>query len=153
MKTEDHLKIIGIHTFTIRDAKTGKVKRKKTVKNVVCTVGRNVLARLLAGDNTYTGEITYGALGQGTATPATSDTQLGNEVDRVAVSSQVASGVIAYLSFFWPAGSEITYTEFGNFIDGTSSADTGQLFTRVLMSGTKSATETLTIDSNYTIGT
>lgn len=150
---EESLKIIGIHTFTIRDAVTGKIKRQKTVRNVVATVGRSVIAQRLAGDTTYTLEITHGALGTGTGTPGAGNTQLGNETDRVAVTDQVASGAVAYLSFFWPAGSSIPYTEFGNFIDGSSSPNTGQLFTRVLMSGTKAADETLTVDTNYTIST
>lgn len=145
------LKIVGIHRFTIRDAKTGKIKRQRTVKNIVVTAGRTVLARLLAGDATYTGEITYGALGAGTTTPANSQTQLVSETTRVPTTSQTFVANVAYLSFFFPAGSLVNYEEFGNFIDGTGAANSGQMFTRVLMSGSKAATETLTIDTTYTI--
>lgn len=147
------LKIKGIHTFTTRDAKTGKVLRVEKKENIIATVGRNVLARLLAGDNTYSGQLSYGALGSSTTAPALTDTTLGAETNRVGVSSQVAVGNVAYASFFFPAGSVIAYEEFGNFIDGSSSANTGQLFTHVLISGSKAATETLTVDSNYTIST
>src|SRR5205085_1553084 len=58
---------------TIRDAvRTGKkgilrrleaqgvIERHRADHNLVATVGRNVLARLLAGDATYSGQINYG---------------------------------------------------------------------------------------------
>jgi hypothetical protein len=147
----DKISIVGLHTFTIRDAKTGKIKSQKTVKNIIVTAGRTVLARRLAGDTTFTGEITHGALGSGTTAPANSQTDLVAEITRVPTTSQTYVDNVAYLSFFFPAGSLVAYEEFGNFIDGTSSPDTGEMFTRVLMSGSKAATETLTIDTTYTI--
>lgn len=144
-----HIK--GVHIFTIRDADSGLILRKERVENIVVTDGRNVLARLLAGDGTYTGEITYGALGTGTTTPANTQHDLVAEVTRVPTTSATSVDNVSYLSFFFPAGSLVNYEEFGNFIDGTGVANSGQMFTRVLMSGSKAATETLTIDSTYTI--
>src|SRR5450755_1907019 len=80
---------------TIRDAvRTGKkgilrrleaqgvIERHHAAHNLIAIVGRNVLARLLAGDATYSGQVNYGALGSSSTTPAFSDTQPGTEVYR-----------------------------------------------------------------------
>ena len=147
----DQFHIKGVHTFTIRDAESGDVLRSETIENIIVTAGRSVLARLLAGNATYTGEITYGALGSGTTAVANTQTQLVAEVTRVPTTSATFADNIAYISFFFPSGSLVNYEEFANFIDGTGTANSGQMFTRVLMSGSKAATETLTIDSTYTI--
>lgn len=153
MEKENPITIKGVHTFTTRDAKTGKILRQETVENLVTTAGRTVLARLLSGDNTYTGEVTHGALGTSSTPVTNGDTLLGAESagSRVATTSQTYVANQAFLSFFFPAGPVVAYEEFGNFIDGTSTINTGQLFTHVLISGSKAATESLTIDTTYTI--
>ncbi len=150
---EQRLKIIGRHTFTIRDVLTGAIKSKQVVENLVTTVGRSVLASLLAGDNTYSGELTHGALGSSTTTPTNADTQLGAEIvgARVAVISQIAVANESFSSFFFPDGDQIDYEEFANFIDGSLTINSGQIFSHVLISGSKAVNETLTIDSNYEI--
>lgn len=148
---KEKLTIKGVHTFTIRDAITHEIKRQETVENIIVTVGRAVLSRILAGVTTYTGEITYGALGSSTTAPTNADTQLGTETNRVATTSQTYVDNVAYISFFFPSGSLINYEEFGNFIDGTAVANSGQLFTHVAISGSKAANESLTIDTTYTI--
>ena len=146
------VKITGHMRFTLRNAVTGEVERVIEKHNLVATVGRAVLAQRLAGNTAYSGTINYGALGSSTTAPANGDTQLGTEVFRKLVSSQAVVSNIAYLSFFYSASeANGTHREFGTFIDGTASANTGQLFTHVAINITKTSTQTLTIDATYTI--
>lgn len=122
--------------------------------NIIVTVGRAVLAELLSGGATYTGEINYGALGTGVApAPANSDTQLSNEVFRKLAASQTFSDNIAYIDFFYTASdTDGTYTEFGNFIDGGAGANTGQLFSYIATGNwVKSSSESLFVSCQYTI--
>jgi hypothetical protein len=123
--------------------------------NLITTVGRNVLCRLLAGDTTYSGQINYGALGTGgSPSPANGSTQLQTEVYRKIYSSHTTDGNnIAYVDFFYAAtDTNGTYTEFGNFIDGTSSANTGRLFSYITTGGwTKSNLVSLFVSCQYTI--
>lgn len=133
----------------------GKVLRTDRVPNIIPTAGRSVIASWLVGDNTVDADIgaNYGALGTSSATPANSDTQLGAEVYRKATSSATAIDNIAYLSNFYSA-TEVTGTfqEAGWFLDGTASANTGELLSRFLTGTlTKTNIETLTVDSEITV--
>jgi hypothetical protein len=122
--------------------------------NIIVTAGFNVLARLLAGDTTYSGEINYGALGTKVSpVPVLGDTTLGTEAYRKLVASQSADTNIAYIDFFYAAGDcNGTYTEFGNFIDGTAAADSGQLFSYIATGGwVKTALESLFVSCEYTL--
>ncbi len=126
--------------------------------NLIVTVGLNVLARLLAGDATYSGEINYGAVGTGVApVPALGDVALDTEEFRKLQSSQSASGTVSYIDFFYSAGDFDTdvigaITEFGNFIDGGAGADSGQLFSYIATGGwTKTSTESLFVSCEYTL--
>jgi hypothetical protein len=122
--------------------------------NIIVTNGRNVLARRLANDVTYSGAINYGALGTvASPVPANADTQLGTEVYRKVCSSQTAAGNVAYVDFFYAAtDTNGTYTEFGNFIDGTGTANTGRLFSRIATGGwVKSSIQSLFVSCQYTI--
>lgn len=129
----------------------GGLKRSCTRRNLVVTSGRSVLARLLAGDTTYTGAINYGALGSGSATPAVGNTQLGTEVFRKLYANRQQSGATTTIDFYYSKGSTNgTYNEFGCFIDGTATANSGQLFNRVLTGGwTKSASEAMTVSIQF----
>ncbi len=122
--------------------------------NIVVTAGRNVLARLISGDTTFSGKINYGALGTGASpAPVNGSTQLQTEAYRKLASSYSASANIAYVDFFYAAGDcNGTYTEFGNFIDGAAGANTGQLFSYIATGGwTKSGAESLFVSCQYTI--
>jgi hypothetical protein len=122
--------------------------------NLIATVGRNVLARLLTGDVTYSGQINYGALGSSSTAPNNSDTQLGTEVYRKLFASHTTDGNnVVYVDFFYAAtDTNGTYNEFGNFIDGTASANTGRLFSHVLTGGwTKTNLQSMFISCQYTI--
>lgn len=122
--------------------------------NIVVTAGRNVLARRLAGNTTYTGAINYGALGtQASPSPANGSTQLGTESYRKLASSLSYAANVAYVDFFYAAADcNGTYTEFGNFIDGTGTANSGQLFSYIATGGwTKSSVQSLFVSCQYTI--
>lgn len=131
-------------------------KRFKTfeiaVENITTTEGRNVFARLLSGDNTYSGNISHCALGDDNTAPAIGDTQLVNEVYRKALSSGTYANNIAYLETFFTATEDTgTYEEYGFFIDGTGSANSGQIFNRFTTQTVKSNTETMNVQSQVTI--
>ena len=121
------------------------------VENVTTTIGRSVLAQRLGGDTTYSGTVNYTALGDNNTAAAVGDSTLGNEVYRKALSSGTDSNNISYLETFITAAEDAdTYEEYGMFIDGTGSADTGQLFNRFVTQITKSLTETLNVQSVIT---
>lgn len=125
--------------------------KEVVVENVTTTVGRSVLAQRLGGDTTYTGTVNYTALGNDNTAAAVGDATLGNEVYRKGLSSGTDSSNICYLeTFFTATETSGTYEEYGMFIDGTGSADTGQLFNRFVTSITKSSTETLNVQSVIT---
>ena len=122
--------------------------------NIIVTAGRSVFARRLAGNTTYTGAINYGALGtQASPSIVNAATQLGTESYRKLASSTAYSSNIAYVDFFYAATDcNGTYTEFGNFIDGTASANTGQLFSYIATGGwVKSSVQSLFVSCQYTI--
>lgn len=134
--------------------KVGAVLDFKLDHNIVVTSGRNVLARRLAGNTTYTGAINYGALGtQASPSIVNGATQLGTEVYRKLASSTTYSSNIAYIDFFYAATDcNGTYTEFGNFIDGAAGANTGQLFSYIATgSWVKSSIQSLFVSCQYTI--
>lgn len=149
---KEGMKIKGEMTFTIRDAKTDKIKRVIKLTNLVVTVGRAVIAERIAGTNTNSLNVDFGELGTGTTAPVNGDTALETPIFRKAISSFTSSSNQAFLSFFYTAG-EVSGTlrEFGTFIDGTITIGTGVLLSRVGVNIIKSASETLTIDVTYTI--
>lgn len=108
---------------------------KKT--NIIPTSGRTVLARRLAGDTTYSGEVDYGALGSGSTAFTNASTQLNTEVFRMQADSQAYDANIAYIDWFVASGdvADQTFQEFGAFIDGTGTANSGQAFSLLITGG------------------
>jgi hypothetical protein len=132
----------------------GVIERHHAAHNLITTRGRNVLARLLAGDTTYSGQIKYGALGSASTPVANSDTQLGAEVYRKLYSSHTTDGNnVVYVDFFYAAtDTNGTYNEFGNFIDGTGAANTGIIFSHILTGGwVKTSFQSMFVSCQYTI--
>lgn len=123
------------------------------LKNQVVLTGRAVLTRILGGDFTYTGEINYGALGTASTAINDSQTQLATEVKRKLYASRTRSNDQLNIDFYYSkADTNGTYQEFGTFIDGTSSANTGQMWNRVLTGGwTKSSSEAMTVAIQFNI--
>lgn len=133
-------------------------ENEETVKNLVALRTRSIIAQRLGSVNTYSLNLTHGAVGTGTATPLASDTQLAAEIARVEKASVDDSNVdngIIIISFFWSRNSfaNAAVAEFGNFVDATASANSGRLSSHILFSGTinKTAQKTLTVDSTYTV--
>ena len=144
----------GDHSLLRRYEAEGIIERHHAAHNLIVTIGRNVLARLLTGDTTYSGQINYGALGSSSAAVNNSDTQLGTEVYRKLFASHTTDGNnIAYVDFFYAAtDTNGTYNEFGNFIDGNAGANTGRLFSHILTGGwVKTNVQSMFISCQYTI--
>lgn len=127
------------------------------VHNKVVDRGTEMLARIISGDTTYTGIINYCALGTGSAAGAAGDTQLGTETYRKLKSSSTFAANAAFVSTFFTAiETSGTFGEVGHFVDGTGTANSGRLFSRIgdpdttELSVTKSTSETLTIDYKAT---
>jgi hypothetical protein len=99
--------------------------------------GLDIIIQRLAGINTYSLNITYGEIGTGTTTPALTDTALTTPTNRAAVGYQQDYGTTdAIVQFFFSDSqlSNVTYNEFGSFIDGTTTIGSGQLFNHALLS-------------------
>ena len=151
---EEGAHFIGIWRFTIRDEKTGKVKRVYEYKNLIPTVGRTAIANHLsdATPDIPNLRVNYSALGTNTTAPANGDTQLGTETFRKAIASETNSNNVAYFTAFYTAAEVSgTFREAALFINATATANSGTLFSRVAINITKSLTETLTIDYTVTI--
>ncbi len=129
------------------------LKREFVCENLVVTVGRAAIAQRLANDTTYTTIINYGALGSSATAAANGDTTLGTEVFRKTVASASTSSNIAFIDFFYSkSDTNGTYEEFGTFIDGTATVDTGQMFTHLITgSWVKTSSESMTVACQYTI--
>lgn len=133
--------------------KKGIISQHKEKHNIIVTAGRSVLARLLVGDTTYSGQINYGALGTGTPNVVNGRTQLVTEVFRKGYASHAQGDNVAYIDFVYAANDcNGTYSEFGNVIDGSGSANTGQLFSYIATGGwSKTALQTLFVSCEYTL--
>lgn len=144
---------MGVYKFTARDAVSGKVLRTYTYKNIVPTVGRQMIANNLTNASpTNVMKITHCALGSSGTAPANADTQLGAETYRNAIASITNSANIAYATgFFSATETSGTYAEAGIFSNGTGTANSGILLSHVSISITKSTSVTLTLDWTLTI--
>jgi len=139
------------YTFLLQELHKGYLSKQFYVENITTTVGRAVLASRLGGDTTYTGIVNYGAVGTASTAPAVGNTTLATETYRKALSSGTHVNNVTYLEEFYTAA-EVTGSleEFGFFIDGTGSANTGQLFNRFTQSVAKSNVESLNVQSVVT---
>ena len=125
---------------------------QQTIKNITTTAGRSVVAQRLSGTTTYTGIVNYCALGTSATSPTVGDTKLGTETYRKALSSCTFSSNIAYLEEFFTS-TEVTGTfqEYGFFIDGTGTVDSGQLWNRFTAAQAKTNVQSLNVQSIITL--
>lgn len=127
------------------------------VNNIIPTVGRARLAYILSGQAASLAEceINYQELGTGTSTPANSDTGLqtpAGGTTRKLISSASNSANIMTITSFWAAGEATgTWREFGTFINGTGTTNSGILFSRVGINITIGASQSLVVDGTVTI--
>lgn len=140
------------YTFLLAQLHKRYLSKQFYVENITTTVGRAVLAARLGGDTTYTGIVNYGAVGTGSTAPAIGNTTLATETYRKALSSGTHVNNITYLENFYTAA-EVSGTleEFGFFIDGTGTANSGQMFNRFTQSVAKSSVESLNVQSVITL--
>lgn len=125
--------------------------------NIIPLCGRKLLANNLTNSSPDNDpKINYTALGTSDTAVANADTTLGTETYRKATASATNADNVGYVTAFYTAAETSgTFKEAGLFCDGTGAADSGVLFSRVLLNGgtgiTKSATESLTIDTTLTL--
>lgn len=139
---------------TLRDAKTGRVKKVIKTHNIIPTAGRAAIASWLTNNSPTPSSlrVNYCAVGTGTNTPANGDTTLQTETYRNLITSETNSSNIAYLTGFFGA-TEVSGTlrEAALFMSGTGSANSGTLLSRVAINVTKTTSDTLTLDWTITI--
>ncbi len=90
-------------------------------------VGLNRTAQLILDD------ISHAAVGSGTTVDATNDIKLATETNRLApTSSKRTANQLISRTFFSNANLPATTEELGWFMNGSGSADSGELLTRAL---------------------
>lgn len=121
-------------------------------KNKVVLSGRSVLAGVLANNYSNDAYINYGALGNDSTMSLDSNTKLGNETNRTIIASNSSSDNIAIISTYWSTSeANSQHYEAGEFINGSSTTDSGVLFSHWNIDESKTSSESLTIESTYTI--
>lgn len=143
----------GIFLGSIRELNRMCTTTKEVVDNIVPTVGRQMLANQIGNVSpTNVPYAKYIELGTSVTAPSNADTALVASVYRNAVASRTNASNIAYVTAFFNATETSgTYREAGIFCDGTASAGTGVLLSRVAINVTKTTSNTLTIDWTLTI--
>lgn len=149
------LKVTGKCEVILRDAKTGRIKSRKVFKNLVVDTGMASIAAALAGNvSNNNGQITYCAVGLGSASPSAGDTQLQTELYRKQVSVRSNTGKSAIFQTFFNRNEANGSLEEAGLFGGLASnvANSGTLFCRLNMNRTKSASDTLTLRWTVTVG-
>ena len=131
--------------------KSGKIVAMDEKHNIIVDAGLEELAKSMSGERATTPDINYGLLGTGTPDVAANRTQLVTESFRKVAASRSHDKNIIYIDLFFDAADcSGTYTEFGNVIDGTASANTGTLFSYIATGGwVKTASQSLFISCEY----
>jgi hypothetical protein len=152
MNLKENLSLKGHYKFTLTDIHTGETKVFE-YDNIVTTAAGTMVANNFADatpDNTML--LNKALLGSGTNTPAITDTQLQTETYRNNLASKSnVSNVASFTAFFNATETSGTYREAGMVCDGTASANTGILVSRVAINITKSTSQTLTLEWTLTI--
>ncbi len=134
--------------ITVRSV-TGQVLDVREYHNLIVNVGLNMLRDVLAGD-VSDGEIKYIALGSDNTPPAVTDTLLGTETFRKAVTSSSKPAVGQWKSVYYIAPAEAggVIEEMGWFAGAAAGggADTGILVARVLYSRVKTKLESINVE-------
>lgn len=126
---------------------TGKVKQEQSIKNLVVTAGKELVANRLKADTQPA--ITHIAVGTNATAASAGQTALVVEVGRVAItSSVVTSNAVAFVATFGVGVATGTLVEAGLFNDAT----TGTMLSRTAsINVVKAATDTLTITWTVTV--
>lgn len=147
------IKLKGVYTFTLRNAETGEVEATHRYDNLITASGLARVAMVLGqvtGAND--GRISHCAVGSNTTPPSAGNSQLGTETYRNVIASLNSIGAVVYASgFFGTTEANGTHREAGIFIDGTATANSGELLSHVAVNITKTNTQTLTLDWTLTL--
>lgn len=114
----DNIIATGTLTILLLD-KNGNIKDNRNIKNLVVTVGKNLIASRLA--NSDSSVISHMALGTSSIAAVSNNTTLGTEVDRVSLISSVLTNEVTYTAVF-PGNGAFAIAEAGLFnaaTDGT----------------------------------
>jgi hypothetical protein len=149
MQSSDAIRIVGQLDIVLRDRR-GRIKTRRRVRNLVTTVGKNVIANRMLAAPTL-GAMSHMAVGTGGAVPTVGDTQLQAEVagSRTALVSATNSGnVTTYACLFPPGVGTGLLQEAGIF----NAASAGQMQNRSAYSTiTKDPADSLSITWTVTI--
>ena len=112
MNLQENVKFTGDVSVVLYNPKTGEVKDRREIKNLVVTAGKQFIASRMVG--TSANVMSHMALGAGTTAAAVGDTALGSELGRVALTTATASGaVVTYTATFGPTVATGAVTEAG----------------------------------------
>lgn len=113
----------GNVVIEVFNEKTGELKERREIKNLVVTTGKQFIASRMVG--TSAGVMSHMAIGSSNTAAAAGDTALGAELGRTALASLSASGAVVTHTATFPAGTGTgAVVEAGIFND--SSAGTMQ---------------------------
>lgn len=139
----------------VENVQTGEILRVETLHNLVPTLGRNYVRDFLNNDTGMTG-LTHFAISTSTSVEAASDTGIGNEVQRAALTLKTKGTATLNCKYYLPSGSANGYTItkaalYGN--GATTSTGTGTLYAEALFTAiakTASIAVTFSWDCNQT---
>ncbi len=116
---------------------SGKIIEMNEKHNIIVNLGLEELIKSITNERTTAPYINYCLLGTGTPNAVPGSTKLVNETFRRLAMSRSHDHNVAYIDVFIAAAdcANTTYTEFGNVIDGTSTKDTGILFSYIATGG------------------
>ena len=156
INVDEPVPISGIVTLILRREISGAIKDVKRYTNLIVDAGKNAIASRLVGDLAIVkrGEITFGSVGTGVNVPAAGDTTLQTEIFRkVLALRQVTTNKALFRLFLTTSEGNGTLKEFALFgEDASAAADSGTMFNRVNIDILKTASETLTIEAEITVG-
>ena len=143
--------ITGRIKVTLEDVVTGEVEIHEST-NLIVTAGKNMIAARLAGEANNC-NITYGAVGTDNTAPVVGNTTLGTELARKVLASISRSGnVISCTTFFSTSEAVGSIEEIGMFGEaGSVTPDSGTMLNHLLLSFTKSGSQTMSIQGTFTI--
>lgn len=151
-EVSDVIALRGCLEVAMHDAFTGAEVARRTIRNTVVTQGRAWVLNRIQSNSPSTNTIGWMAVGSGTVAPATTDVQLGSEIDRNAIGTLDLTGTTAATPYWqavvsWNTNeANTTLSEVGLF----NKASASTLLSRATFSTLNKATSnTLTI--TYTI--
>ena len=137
--SKDKITVKGEVTITLRDEK-GEIKKQVKLPNLVTTIGKNEMAKLLANSSGFA-RPSHISVGTDNSAPAVGDTALGTEILRKPIATTGALGnKVTYTVSFLPGEATALLEEAGLF----DAAAAGDMWARFLTgSFNKGANDTL----------